>query len=82
MSKRLSTITTVIALAAFMCLGLTGCNTDGMDDGTRKTLGMAIGLMIIAASTLGFMASNRHYGNKRKQNARKNRQRAKQKRRR
>ena len=48
----------------------------------RKNIGLALGLMVIAASSVGFYASGRHFGRKRQQNARKNRQRAKQKRKR
>ena len=76
MSKRIICITAVAAMAAFACLGLTGCGIENMDEETRKSVGMGLGMLIILASGIGYFASGRYFGKKRQQAARRNKQRA------
>lgn len=82
MKKHTFALVAVAVLVALSCLALSGCGMDGMDEDLRKNVGLALGLMIIAASGLGFFASGRHFGRKRQQAARRNKQRAKSKKRR
>ena len=82
MRKHTSALIAIAAFMAFSCLALSGCGADGMDEDLRKNVGLALGLMVIAASGLGFYASGRHFGRKRQQAARKNKQRSKNKKRR
>lgn len=79
MSKRIFHITVIAAIAAFACLGLTGCGIEDMDEDTRKSVGMGLGMLIILASGIGYFASGRYFGKKRQQAARRNKQRAQKK---
>ncbi|MDO4399767.1 MAG: hypothetical protein Q4D27_02320 [Coriobacteriia bacterium] len=82
MNKRIFIMSALAALALFSCLALSGCGIQDLDDETRKSVGFALGMLIIAASGIGFFASSRYYGKKRQKAARRNKQRAQQKRRR
>ena len=79
MNKRIASIAAIACLAVFSCLALAGCSTEGMDDGMRSNLGLALGILIIAASGLGFLVQGRYFGRKRHRNQQKNRRRAQQK---
>ena len=81
MFNRVLTIAAFVTLALASCLALTGCGTENMDEGARTSLGIALGVAIVAASTLGFAASGRHFGRKRQRNARRNRARSNSKKR-
>lgn len=82
MSKRIFALIAIAAITMVACFGLTGCGAEAMDEETRKSVGIGLGILIIAASGLGYVASSRHFGRKRQQAARRNAQRAKQKKRR
>lgn len=60
MTKRTFTIAAIAAMALFNCLALTGC-ADSMDEDTRKTVGLALGILIVAASGIGLLASNSRF---------------------
>ena len=76
MNKRIFTIAAIAIMAVFSCLALTGCGVEDMDEETRKNLGFGLGMMILAASGLGFVISGRYFGRKRQRNARRNRNRS------
>jgi hydrogenase/urease accessory protein HupE len=82
MIKRVFTIAAIACMALFACLALTGCGVEDMDEETRKTLGFALGMMIIAASGIGYFASGRYFGRKRQRRASRNRSNTKKRKRR
>jgi hypothetical protein len=82
MTKRIFAITAISALAVFACLALSGCGIENMDEKTRKDLGFAIGIGIVAASGIGYFVSGQYFARKRKRNERLRKQRTKGKKRR
>ena len=68
MSKRTLAVVAIAAITALSCLALTGCGVESMDEDTRKSVGIAIGILIIAASGLGVFTSRQYFGRKRLRN--------------
>ena len=60
MTTRVFTIAAIATLALSACLALSGC-ADGMDEDTRKSVGLALGLIIVAASGIGLLATNSRF---------------------
>ncbi|MBE6470933.1 MAG: hypothetical protein E7000_04405 [Coriobacteriaceae bacterium] len=81
MNKRTARFAIVIAIAAFSCLALGGCGIQDMDEETRKSVGMGLGMLILVASGLGYFISGRYFGRKRQRSAQRKRQQSKKKRR-
>lgn len=82
MTKRIITITAIAALALFACLALSGCGLENMDEKSRKDLGFALGIGILAASGIGYFISGQYFARKRKRSQIARKQRAKSKKRR
>jgi len=67
MGKRIIAVVAIAAMA-ISCLALAGCGVENMDEDTRKSVGIAIGILIIAASGLGVFTSRQYFGRKRLRN--------------
>ncbi len=77
MKRRFASLVAVLLVCVCVCATLSGCGIEQLDEETRKSVGFALGLLIIAASGIGFLASNRYYGRKRRRVQQRKRQHSK-----
>ncbi len=81
MNSRFASLVVAVLACACLCVPLAGCGVENLDDETRKSVGFGLGMLIIAASGIGFFASSRYYATKRRRAQQRKRQRANKKKR-